>query len=266
MLRADYIPDKGFAIDQTKLVTAHRGLLLDKYFAPKRPGDKKQGEKDGTLPQWKSLCESGLTPAAYTLAYNRWLDYTSKSLDRCVAFKGALRSRMAIGLGIENVHEIGCRLHATYGVPVIPGSSLKGLLRAGLSRMPDYAEYITPLFGPPPGSTQEASRGAVEVFDAWWVPAPGRSGLAPDVITVHHQSYYSSAGKSLPQDRESPIPNHFLTVTGEFYFSFRVLADEDSQKWGAFIRDAAQAFLKTEGIGGKRSAGYGRFSKFTPVR
>ena len=222
MVRPEYIPNTGWAVDRVKLATAHRGLLLDKYFAP-----KKKDDKNGALPQWRSLCDSGLTPSAYALAYKRWVDHTNK----WVTFKGTLRNRMAIGLGIENVHEIGCRLHATYGVPVIPGSSLKGLLRAGLTHMPEYSEHVVPLFGDP-----ETGRGAVEVYDAWWVPSSGSSGLAPDVITVHHQNYYSSAGAKLPQDRESPIPNHFLTVTGDFYFAFRVDAETDSEEWSKFIQ------------------------------
>ena len=260
MLRVDYVPPKGFSIEQVKLTSAHRGLLLDKHFAPKKPNDK-----DGSLNQWKSLSESGLTPSAYNLAYERWLDYTSKTLDGCVAFKATIRGRMALGLGIENVHEIGCRLHATYGVPVIPGSSLKGLLHAGLRKLPDYAKLdddkqciADQLFGSP------EARGAVDVFDAWWVPASGKSGLAPDVITVHHQSYYSKSKP--PQDRESPVPNHFLSVTGQFYFSFRIAAEtEQAPQWGEFVTAAAQEFLKSEGIGGKRSAGYGRFSQFQKV-
>jgi CRISPR-associated protein Cmr6 len=35
--------------------------------------------------------------------------------------------RPILGLGIESVLETGLRLHATYGTPLIPGSSLKGL-------------------------------------------------------------------------------------------------------------------------------------------
>src|ERR1700680_515711 len=36
-------------------------------------------------------------------------------------------SRLIVGLGSENVLETGIRLHHTYGLPVIPGSALKGL-------------------------------------------------------------------------------------------------------------------------------------------
>ena len=39
--------------------------------------------------------------------------------------------RLAVGLGNKaNAHEIGLSLHGTYGWPVIPGSSLKGLAAA----------------------------------------------------------------------------------------------------------------------------------------
>ena len=233
------------------LATAHRGLLMDKYFAAKA-----RGEKKSVLGQWRALCEAGLTPPVYTTAYERWLAHT-KSIEEAVRFTGAVRGRMAIGLGIESVHEGGCRLHATYGVPVIPGSSLKGLLRAGLTAMPAYREHVGALFGSDePG---KENKGSVDVFDGWWVPARGKSGLAPDVVTVHHKKYYGG-GNAGPQDREAPVPNHFLTVTGEFYFSF--LVHGGTEKWREFVSKAAQAFLSRDGIGAKRNSGYGRFGRF----
>ncbi|HEX9357217.1 MAG TPA: type III-B CRISPR module RAMP protein Cmr6, partial [Streptosporangiaceae bacterium] len=43
--------------------------------------------------------------------------------------------RLAVGLGNRaNAHEIGFALHGTYGWPVIPGSSLKGLSAAWAAR------------------------------------------------------------------------------------------------------------------------------------
>lgn len=242
-------------VNFNSLRSEHRGLLLDKYFPA-----KKKSEKESLLPVWKAFCASGLTPAVYQRAFERWKS-TTAGWENCARLTGKVRGRLAIGLGIENVHEIGCRLHATYGTPVIPGSSLKGLLRAGLRKMPEYAAHVTPLFGSAEESDEGGSeghqKGAVDVFDAWWIPESGRSGLAPDVITVHHPSYYGGKPGAAPDDREAPVPNHYLTVTGSFYFVFVVRA-EDS-KWANFVGDAAKSFLSMEGIGAKRSSGYGRF-------
>jgi CRISPR-associated protein Cmr6 len=241
-IQVGFAGNNGYHCNGQKLATAHRGLLLDKYMGVK------EGTKDNRLPQWRGLCEPGLSPGVYKLAFERWKNWT-KTLAHGVRFTGRIRGRMALGLGIETAQEIGCRLHATYGTPIIPGSSLKGMLRAGLLQMPAYEKHVSTLFG------TNDSAGRVIVFDAWWMPEGRTSGLAPDVITVHHQQYYS--GNGAPADRESPIPNHFLTVTGSFYFTFQA-----PDGWEAFVRKAAQHFLAEHGIGAKRSSGYGRFESF----
>ena len=252
-----FVPGSGFQCGQNRLSTAHRGLLLDKYMGVKPEKGKAQSnrasKKDSLsrLPQWRELCEPNLTVPCYKLAFDRWSRYT-RSLSSCVRFNGRVRGRLALGLGIESVQEIGCRLHATYGTPVIPGSSLKGALCSGLSAMPAYKDEAVALFGTP------NLAGVLEVPDAWWIPDNRSSGLAPDVITVHHQGYYS--GTQPPDDRESPVPNHFLTVTGSFYFVMRVRSS--GQGWDVFVKKLAQHLLATEGIGAKRSAGYGRFDLF----
>jgi CRISPR-associated protein Cmr6 len=255
--RVQFVPGSGYECGGQRLHAAHRGLLLDKYMGVKpekgSPEAKREGKKESQsrLPHWRALCEPGLTPSCYKLAFDRWRTYTH-GLSQCVRFTGRVRGRMALGLGIESVQDIGCRLHATYGTPLIPGSGLKGALCAGLSAMNAYKDEARGLFGAPDLA------GAVEVFDAWWMPDGRSSGLAPDVITVHHQGYYS--GTRAPDDRESPVPNHFLTVTGSFYFVLRVRASGEG--WEAFVKKLTQHFLSTEGIGAKRSAGYGRFELF----
>jgi hypothetical protein len=49
----------GYHCNGQKLTTAHRGLLLDKYMGVK------EGTKDNRLPQWRGLCEPGLSPGVY---------------------------------------------------------------------------------------------------------------------------------------------------------------------------------------------------------
>ena len=221
-----------------RLTTPHKGLALDKFAAVKT--DRKQSRK----PSLDAVVKVTSSYDAYKLAFQRWKTLTSAMGD-AVSFPGRVRDRMALGLGIESVHEIGCRLHHTYGVPVIPGSSLKGALAAALSARADQVDTARFLFG------DTDSAGFATVFDAWWIPDVNASGLAVDVITVHHQDYYS--GKRPPADTESPIPVHYLTVTGSFWFCLQGPAP-----WLTFLQDLCKDVLSNQGIGAKRSAGYGR--------
>ena len=221
------------------LQTAHRGLVLDRYVPVKTEQDKKESRK----PLLERVVNLNSGDGIYPLAYRRW-ESLARSLADPVILESRLRDRLALGLGIESVHEIGCRVHATYGVPVIPGSSLKGVLREFVARsFPDEANFLF-------GGTDLA--GFARVHDAWWVPGTGR-GFALDVITVHHQDYYS--GKSAPVDTESPIPVQFLAITGKFLF----VLEAPNAAWSKFLESALRSLLSTEGLCAKRSAGYGRF-------
>jgi CRISPR-associated protein Cmr6 len=160
--------------------------------------------------------------------------------------KGRVATRLAVGLGDESVLEVGLRLNRSYGVPVIRGSAIKGVLRARIDD-PDLAGF---LFG-----SQEDS--AFVVFqDAWWIPE-NRSPLAMDVITVHHPDYYSKIGP--PTDFDNPNPVQFLSVRGAFLFVAEFLGDDPSGRWKTFLDNLLKDTLEKDGIGGKRSAGYGRF-------
>lgn len=219
-----------------RLTSPHKGLLLDKYV----PLDSSE---KGHAPALRLIASIPSSSPPYVLAFTRWKELTSGMAN----LTGTIRGRMALGLGIESVLEIGCRLHSTYGVPVIPGSSLKGALRAYLESDARYTAAAKFLFGELEGA------GFADVYDGWWDPSGNNSGLAPDVITVHHQKYY--AGKAAPVDFESPVPVPFLTVTGKFYFAIRT----PNESWDRFVTGALKELLEKRGIGAKRSSGYGRF-------
>ena len=190
---------------------------------------------------------------AYRLAYARW-EEAARSRPLSVRLKGRVRGRMALGLGIESVTEIGCRLHHTYGVPVIPGSGLKGALRNAVEPAgcpPVWQERADFLFGGP--ERQSFAR----VSDGWWIPEAGRSGLAVDVLTSHHSAYYTGAGNAAPSDFDSPVPNHFLTITGQFAFA----VEAPNESWKKFLDQLMRQLLEERGLGAKRSSGYGRLEQ-----
>jgi CRISPR-associated protein Cmr6 len=69
--------------------------------------------------------------------------------------------RLAVGLGNRaNAHEIGLSLHGTYGWPVIPGPSLKGLAAAWALEAEAKAEDMARIFGGPrPGEARRRGPG-----------------------------------------------------------------------------------------------------------
>jgi CRISPR-associated protein Cmr6 len=171
-------------------------------------------------------------------------------------------SRFATGLGREHPIENGFAWHPSLGVPYLPGSSVKGLVRAYAATWcephPDTQIYDR-LFGP------RDAAGSVIFFDALPV-APVR--LSADVMTPHYSDYYEGkqdkAGKpAAPGDWLSPNPIFFLTVAVSQNFQFtlapRTTADQDKQDCNLAVKwlEAALIWL---GAGAKTAVGYGRFS------
>jgi len=167
--------------------------------------------------------------------------------------------RVIVGLGADNPLETSITLNRLYGVPLIPGSALKGLARSYLRNQvrthldqaegPSWEECDRVLFG----DTSEC--GKVVFFDAWWVP-DGEPPLSKDVITVHHPGYYNPpGGKRLPPtDFDDPNPVSFVSARG----SFLVAVKGPDEGWTGFALKLLLQALEDYGVGAKTSSGYGR--------
>ncbi len=173
------------------------------------------------------------------------------------AFELVTASRMVVGLGIESVLETNLRLHHTYGIPIIPGSALKGLARSVARRSVDTSN---PIFQTAFGEQQQA--GSVIFFDALPLPQGNNHNrsieLQLDVMNVHFPDYYT--GQRFPTEWQNPNPIFFLTVAPEttFFFSLAVPPGRDRQTLSQ-VAQWLQQGLTTMGIGAKTSAGYGFF-------
>lgn len=230
-----------------RLRRAHPGLALDKYF-------DQTPETERERQFWDTMASLRLSNPAYKLAFRRWRAAFEPPPPNRLVLEGRVLGRLALGLGAESVTETGLRLHHTYGAPLIPGSSLKGVLRDFVPNTPKpYRDF---LFGPenqPSGPRVQERQGAAVFYDAWWVP-DSSSGLALDVVTVHHQPYYQR--KRAPTDFDMPIPVPFLTLTGSFLF----IVDAPNAAWKIYLERLVRDVLGHHGLGAKRSAGYGRFA------
>lgn len=233
----------------------HAGLWLDKFLTDQAQGDEEAKPATQLVKEVSSIGE----PAGYNQFYNRWLNTLSQLGVRPRPMK--INGRLAIGLGRASVIETGVTLHHTYGVPVIPGSSLKGLASTYADQYlantlwKKGKEAHDALFG----TTKTA--GVVTFFDA--LPLPGQSQLLrPDVITVHHPDYYQGQNTP-PADWDSPNPIPFLTVTGTFLVALQPApgaAGWEEMAYGILGQAAAEL-----GAGAKTSSGYGRFRLDEPI-
>jgi CRISPR-associated protein Cmr6 len=211
-------------------------------------------------------------------------------------FQTNLNWRMVIGLGGESVYETGMTLHPVYGIPYIPSSSIKGILRSWIiSQLFDNSEtkavseskVFCTLFGCPKeikeGKKKFASalkkdyQGSLRYFDAFPTKAPQ---IKTDIMNVHYKDWYKEAGYKPPTDTQMPNPIPFLTIdnSNNLTFNFNIAIKENSliKSFGEVIEpfikaenlspdskvlDVAQFWLThaltNHGIGAKTAVGYG---------
>jgi CRISPR-associated protein Cmr6 len=189
--------------------------------------------------------------------------------------------RLVSGLGIAHPFETGFVFDHVYGMPYLPGSSVKGAARAWAEEFGwDYSECEV-IFGPdshPPDWQPDRNnrkrplipaQGHVVFFDAYPTEWPE---LEVDILNPHYKDYYE--GKQPPADWLNPEPTYFLTVKADQPWEFVVGVAPESEEMKAAIAKAGiqsqQELLKfaeqavsgaaTElGMGGKTAVGYGYF-------
>lgn len=164
--------------------------------------------------------------------------------------------RLVIG-GEATVYETSMRLHHIYGIPYIPASGIKGVVRSYI---------ITEKFG---SSEEDALKdtafvdvfgsqdhaGEVTFFDAFPTVKPT---LKVDIMNPHYGHYYND-GKA-PTDTNNPIPINFLTVEKDTKFRFMIGAKEGLDTFmiqGKKIEGWLTEALQNHGIGAKTAVGYG---------
>ncbi|MFP4598259.1 MAG: type III-B CRISPR module RAMP protein Cmr6 [Persicimonas sp.] len=172
--------------------------------------------------------------------------------------KFTTRSRFVTGLGREHPVENGFAWHPTLGTPFLPGSGVKGVVRAWAEQWLDEddpsREDVERIFG-----VQEQV-GSVVFLDA--VPtAPTR--LEADVMTPHYGPWYQQGPPEVPADWHSPTPIPFLTVAAGATFHFGILPRHPDDEQAARDVEVAAGWLEKAlnwiGAGAKTAVGYGRF-------
>lgn len=194
--------------------------------------------------------------------------------------------RLVVGLGGASVYETSMTLHHIYGIPYIPASSIKGVVRSWIITEVFYprltenevkAEKINEIlekkamgcktfvafFGSDENAyDKKAHKGNVTFFDSFPNTAPK---IEVDIMTPHYSKYYGdneNKGNIAPTDTESPIPIPFLTVA-DTYFQFIIGTKQEGLLnellEGKSIIEWTKEALINHGIGAKTAVGYGYF-------
>lgn len=155
------------------------------------------------------------------------------------------------GLGNEHPLENGFAFLNPYGLPYLPGSGVKGVLRQaarelasgewggkhGWNDAPCYSlelgrdriplSVIDVLFGKESqDGDKEHVRGALSFWDV--IPQIQGDSLMVEIMTPHQSHYYQqnpAAGSTTPHDSGQPNPISFLTVPPGSSFTFHVVCD-----------------------------------------
>ncbi len=159
--------------------------------------------------------------------------------------------------------EVGLTTLHTYGMPVIPGSAIKGACRDTAEALMKEGRVTQEQFDAVIGDQKSA--GLCVFYDAWYVPdSVGGKPFHRDVVTVHHPDYYQQRNNAWPTDFDDPTPVPFIVVKPGAKFLFAVKlpeceTDEKRQKWADFVKKLLIHAMTTHGVGGKVNAGYGWF-------
>lgn len=230
--------------------TAHPGLLIQRGWTDHVKTDANNGGEGGKTRHLERICNIP-APDVYTRAFERWKQATSDD-KRFRCFEMKIANRLLIGLNGGGALETGCSVSQTYGMPYLPGSSVKGVAHVYTKESPNANPFVlAELFGCEPDKEEKLGLSGVVAFhDAWWVP--DKKPFVMDVVTPHHPAYYTSEGKQAATDLDSPVPNAIIGVQGSFRFTL-----EGPPEWTKLAKRLLELALAERGIGAKTAAGYG---------
>ncbi len=164
-------------------------------------------------------------------------------------------SGLCIGMGRDSAIENGITLERNLGIPIIPSSSIKGVVRSyvTLYGTDEEKSKINRYFGSDDDDNPKS--GEIDFLNAYMI-----SGSLPykiDIINNHFQDYYLEG--EAPNDWFSPNPVYFLRISEGKVFEFTILGKDE--KIVNEVQNLIEKAFKEVGIGGKTAVGYGRMIK-----
>ncbi|QWK13502.1 MAG: type III-B CRISPR module RAMP protein Cmr6 [Aquificota bacterium] len=239
-------------MDRRESVDENLALLLGKRIFDYLKDDyQRSGKISSSMLKnlWNNKLKSYSYPKEISEVIKSHVDSIAKSSSCHVVFDKTLQtaSPLVCGLGATHIFETSITLHHIWGVPYIPGSSLKGVCRQVVfwklvevgklskdnlkdSQEKFYGDLNTDdkeilkyqlLFG------TQGFKGLLLFLDAYPEIPEGSMGklFRLDIMNPHYSEYYGEK-RDIPGDWENPVPVFFLTVKEGVSFRFVVLFDE----------------------------------------
>ncbi len=238
-----------------KIHVDNASLLFNKYVLfEKSQESQKYSEKPNVKMAYEQLANILIDIKKYTECFNSIKEIKLPGIE-IKDFSLTTKTRLVVGLGSESAYEVSIHLDRNYGVPIIPGSALKGIAKYYSKKILGWDENkIKSLFG------DQDNEGTVIFFDAYPYPESifdrkeGKLKLDLDIMNPHYGHYYQ--GDQPPGDWGSPTPIFFITVKPGvkylFRLGFKAGVNDD-------ILNLCKEALKGYGVGAKTSLGYGLF-------
>jgi len=202
---------------------------------------------------------------------------TAYPAERLRILNGLLEGRLAINLAEGLIQNAGIMLDRIFGLPFIPGSAVKGVVRATalaeVRQNPALLKTFARVFGTAesdyaqkgdlkdfscPSGLPQTLQGAVVFMQA--IPT-NEAKIVADITTVHYPKYYRTGNPS-DEKEEGPLPNTFPTVERGAEFAFPILLNRLSDD--ITLLETAERWLanamEQHGFGAKTAAGYGWFT------
>jgi CRISPR-associated protein Cmr6 len=151
---------------------AHPGLLVQRGY--EEYDNTTEAGRERKTAHIRRICD---IPASdfYINAFNRWSEITSDQL-RFRSLRLSLESRLFIGLSAGGMLESGCAISHSYGMPYIPGSSIKGAVTSYVCAT-DFGRAHPEL----KRQALEDIRSRWQARD-WWAEPPGGSARKAKAI------------------------------------------------------------------------------------
>ena len=219
--------------------------------------------------------------------------HAAQGTPNVLTLDGIATAPFTTGLGNEHPLENGFAFLNPYGLPYLPGSGIKGVLRQAARELASgdwgdshgWSSEKTHLLGEIELSTIDALfglegkdgdsdhlRGALGFWDA--LPQIPGDQLAVDIMTPHQSHYYQqrkdrkSGDSTSPHDSGAPNPISFLTLPPGTGFAFHVACDgarlerlapdlAHGQRWQTLLTATFEHAFAWLGFGAKTAVGYG---------
>jgi len=261
----------------------------------------KEENKTGALAAATGLTTRDKKILTALLERQRTIFASSSSTSNCLCLDAIAIAPFTTGLGNEHPLENGFAFLNPYGLPYLPGSGVKGVLRQSARELAsgewgdargwtaekihiighgrDEISFspIDALFGMEAvnGSNQHL-RGALTFWDV--IPQIKGDALAVDIMTPHQSHYYQQkhdrkAGDSTsPHDSGQPNPISFLTAPAGSGFTFFVTCNlthlahlapdlAANERWKTVLTAAFEHAFEWLGCGAKTAVGYGAMAE-----